>query len=116
MTRLTILAAAVGAALLSASAASAAPGVATVAQVAGPDYRVVYGDLDLSAADGAARFDRRVDRAARNACATGWRWGEIECRNAFRDEAVRNLPSTHRDDYARGRSGAFQTNASTVRR
>ncbi len=78
--------------LLSAGAASAA------------DYRVAYGDLDLGSSAGAARFDLRVGRASRAACASGARLADARCRVAFRAETMRLLPEAHREDYARARA------------
>jgi UrcA family protein len=116
MTRLAATSALVAAALLSASAASAAPLPGSFAPVGSEDYRVAYGDLDLATSLGVARFDRRVDRAARSACASSWRWGEIECRHAFRDEAVRALPGNHRQDYARARDRSLSAGSEVAAR
>ena len=86
------IAAITGALLLSAGAASA------------QDYRIVIGDLDLGSVAGAATFDARVLDAAERACRLGAPLPDAQCRARFRAEAMRQLPATRRDDYARGRS------------
>lgn len=91
MTRTLLASVAVAAAVLSAGAASAA------------DYRVAFGDLDLSTAQGAARFDLRVRSQARSACLGDTPLAQARCRTAFREEAMARLPDLHRRDYARGR-------------
>ena len=84
--------AALAAAVLSAGAASAS------------EYRVAIRDLDLGSIAGAARFDQRVERAAERACRSGAPLPEAKCVRRFRVEVMRQLPQTHRDDYARVRS------------
>ncbi|WP_298159314.1 UrcA family protein [Brevundimonas sp.] len=91
MIRIAAVTAAMAVAVLSAGAASAS------------DYRVGFGDLDLATSEGAARFDRRVGRAARAACQTGSPLLEVRCRARFRSEAMRLLPDGRREDYARAR-------------
>lgn len=95
MIRFAAATAAIAAAVLSAGAASAS------------EYRVAYGDLDLSSSEGAARFDLRVGRAARAACATGSPLVDAQCRSQFRAEATRLLPDDRREDYARARGDRF---------
>lgn len=99
MTRFAAASAALAVALLSAGAASAS------------DYRVAYGDLDLASTTGAARFDLRVGRAARAACATGARLTDARCRDAFRAETMRLLPEARREDYARARDSRIVVRA-----
>ena len=84
-------------ALVSAGAASA------------QDYRIAYGDLDLATSQGAARFDRRVSRAARGACQTGAPLADAQCTARFRAEALDGLPTAHRQDYARARGDRVST-------
>ena len=88
------------------AAASAAVAVAvfSAGAVSASDYRIAFGDLDLGSDQGAARFDRRVDRAARAACLTGSPLDAARCRTAFRAESISLLPDAHRQDYARARS------------
>ncbi|WP_428151542.1 UrcA family protein [Brevundimonas sp.] len=93
MIRFAAATAAIAVAVLSAGAATAS------------EYRVAFGDLDLASSEGAARFDLRVDRAARAACATGSPLADSRCRTAFRSETMRLLPRTQSEDYARARSG-----------
>lgn len=116
MTRFAAASAVFAAALAAASAASAAPAMDSFAPPGAEDYRVVYGDLDLATPEGVARFDRRVNRAARSACASSWRWGEIECRQDFRAEAVLALPGFHRRDYARARDRGLSARRDVVER
>lgn len=92
MNRLAAASAALAAAVLSAGAASAS------------DYRIAFGDLDLGSAHGAARFEQRVDRFARAACETGAPLPDAQCVRRFRVEAMRQLPESLRQDYARARS------------
>lgn len=91
MTRL-IFASATFAAVLLAGAASAA------------EWRVPVGDLDLSTPRGASTLDRRIDRAAFDACRGGSPLQQSRCRTAFRAEAMDNLRPALRDDYARVRT------------
>jgi UrcA family protein len=79
--------------LLSAGAASA------------QDYRIPFGDLDLGSLQGAAAFDARVNDAAGRACRLGAPMPDLQCRARFRVEAMRQLPTARRDDYARARGG-----------
>ncbi len=94
MIRLAAASAALAVAVLSAGAASAA------------NYRIAIGDLNLASAEGAARFDQRVGRAARSACATGSPLVDNQCRTQFRDRAMDQLPDALLMDYARARNGA----------
>ncbi len=93
MIRFAAATAAIAVAVLSAGVASAS------------EYRVAFGDLDLASSEGAARFDLRVGRAARAACATGSPLVDARCRSEFRAEATRLLPDGRREDYARARGG-----------
>jgi UrcA family protein len=93
--------------LILAAFAVAAP---AFAQDRGPaprndDVRVRIGDLDLSSAGGAARFDERVERRARSACAGRPTIAGMQCREALTRELRDALPARQRQDYARGRSG-----------
>ena len=91
MIRLVAASAALAAAVLSAGAASA------------QDYRIAFGDLDLGSAQGAAQFDRRVDRVAQHACAGTAPRPDAQCVRRVRVEAMRLLPDASREDYARAR-------------
>lgn len=91
MIRLAAATAALAVAVLSAGAASAS------------DYRLAFRDLDLGSARDAARFDIRVDRAARAACASASPLAAARCRRDFQSEVMRLLPEAHREDYARAR-------------
>lgn len=102
MIRFAAVPAALAVAVLSASAASAS------------DYRVAFGDLDLGSPEGASRLDRRIDRAARSACATGSRVAEAQCRTAFRGEVLGLLPDARRQDYARARDSVLQARAANA--
>ncbi|WP_309628612.1 UrcA family protein [Brevundimonas sp.] len=93
MIRFVAATAAIAVAVLSAGAASAS------------EFRVAYGDLDLASSEGAARFDLRVGRAARAACATGSPLADARCQGQFRAEATRLLPDGPRAEYARARGG-----------
>ena len=55
---------------------------------------VDYGDLDLSTAEGAAELDRRIDRAAREACGlderpTGSNMSSRSSRECYREARTR---------------------------
>jgi len=69
------------------------------------DYRVRIDDLDLSSANGAARFDDRIDRQARTACAGRPTITGLQCRQTLSRELRNALPAQHREEYARARSG-----------
>ncbi|NBW10398.1 MAG: UrcA family protein, partial [Caulobacteraceae bacterium] len=69
------------------------------------DVRVRIDDLDLSSVNGAARFDERVERRARNACAGRPALAGMQCREALSRELRGALPAPQREDYARARSG-----------
>jgi UrcA family protein len=69
------------------------------------DYRVRIGDLDLSSANGAARFDERVERQARSACAGRPTLSGLQCRQSLSRELRDALPAQQREEYARGRTG-----------
>lgn len=86
--------AAVSAALLLSAGAAAAQ-----------DQRIPFGDLDLGSVDGAAAFDARVNDAANRVCRLGAPRPNAQCRARFRVEAMRQLPTVRRDDYARARGG-----------
>lgn len=68
------------------------------------DYRITFGDLDLSSVEGAAAFDARVDDAAARACRGAPAMSGVRCRARFRAEALDGLPQIRRDDYARART------------
>lgn len=91
MIRFAAASAAVAVAILSAGAASAS------------DYRIAFGDLDLGSAEGATRFDQRVERVARSVCSSGAPLPDAQCVRRLRVEAVSQLPAAHREDYARAR-------------
>ena len=79
----------------------------TAAPAAAQDaVRVPFGDLDLSTSAGAAAFDARVAREARNACLRGSRLVDSVCVRRVTREAVRQLPQSRQDDYARVRRAA----------
>lgn len=78
----------------------AAPAVAQDA------VRVPFGDLNLSTASGAAAFDARVAAEVRDACRRGPRMVESLCVRQVTREAVRQLPQSRQDDYARARRAA----------
>jgi UrcA family protein len=69
------------------------------------DHRVRIGDLDLSSANGAARFDERIERQARSACAGRPTLAGLQCRQTLERELRDALPAQQRQDYARGRTG-----------
>lgn len=68
------------------------------------DYRIQFGDLDLATPEGAARFDTRVERAARSLCGGLSPLQARSCVSRFKAEAETLLPSIRRNEYARGRS------------
>lgn len=81
----------------------AATAVLTVAGAASAhDARVRYGDLDLASPEGAAQFDRRVERAARSACSGSSGLAPNACAARFRREVHGLLPVARQDEYARG--------------
>lgn len=65
--------------------------------------QVRIGDLDLSTVAGASVLDRRIDRAARTACAGGMGLQVRRCRVAVRSALLESLPTVHRQNYARAR-------------
>lgn len=69
------------------------------------DRSIAFGDLDLASPQGAERFDRRVNRAARSECAGRSPLTTAACIARFKAEAEALLPSVRRDEYARGRAG-----------
>ena len=69
------------------------------------DVRVRIDDLDLSSANGAARFDERIERQARSACSGRPTITNLQCRQSLTRELRDALPAPQRQDYARGRSG-----------
>lgn len=80
--------------------------LASASTVAAQDeYRVAYGDLKLSSATDANAFDHRINRSARRACGGQSPLQTLGCVRRFRDEAMRQLPTLSRDDYARARNG-----------
>ncbi len=68
------------------------------------DGRVRFGDLDLATPEDAARFDRRVERAARSACGGTSALAAATCAARFRAEAQALLPAARREEYSRGRT------------
>lgn len=78
------------------------------------DYPIAYGDLDLGSVEGARRFDQRVADAARQACRLGGPLPEAQCTRRFRVEAMRQLPDSRRQDYARARSYRVVAMVATV--
>lgn len=69
------------------------------------DSRIRFGDLDLATPEGAARFDRRVDRAARSLCGGQSPLVTTACVTRFKAETQTLLPGARREEYARGRGG-----------
>lgn len=95
---------------LAAVAALTAAGTA-VAQ----DYPIAYGDLDLGSVEGARMFDQRVNAAARRACRmSGPALLDNQCRDRFRAEALRLLPESRRQDYARAHGARVMAMVTTV--
>ena len=84
-------------------ALAAVAALATAGTAVAQDYRIPYGDLNLQSGDGAAQLDRRITRAARNACNRMGPLASMQCIVRFRSEAMRGLPETSRQDYARSR-------------
>lgn len=81
--------------------------LATAAPASAQDsVRVPFGDLNLSTASGAAAFDARVASEARDACQRGPRMVDSLCVRQVTREAVRQLPQSRQDDYARARRTA----------
>ncbi|GEM_PF-1069064 len=78
------------------------------------DVRVRIDDLDLSSANGAARFDERVERRARTACAGRPTLSGMQCRETLSRELRGALPAPQREDYARARSGRVLAMVPTV--
>lgn len=75
------------------------------ASASAQDVRVPFGDLNLSTPEGAARFDQRVRRAARNHCGGRSPLAQALCVAQLKAEIHALLPAPRRDEYARGRSG-----------
>jgi UrcA family protein len=88
-----------------AALAIAAPAFAQDRAPRSTDYRVRIDDLDLSSANGAARFDQRIEREARNACAGRPTISGLQCRQTLSRELRDALSAQQRQEYARGRSG-----------
>lgn len=86
-------------ALMAATAALTIAGAASA-----QDARVRFGDLDLATPEGAARFDRRVERAARWACSGSSALAVTACAARFRADAHALLPVARQDEYARGQA------------
>jgi UrcA family protein len=86
--------------------ALAAATLLCAAPAAAQTVRVPFGDLNLSTAAGAEAFDARVAEAGREVCTTGSaRLVNTSCVKRIQREAVRELPRSDRDDYARARRG-----------
>lgn len=91
-----------------ASLAAALIVAAAAGSASAQEARIVWGDLDPSSVAGAAVFDARVSAAADRMCRTARRPGSYIndrafCRDAVRNEAVRQLSGAARVDYARSR-------------
>ena len=73
---------------------------------AGESMRIVYGDLDLATADGAATFDRRLEATAQHWCRREPRSvhtiirNRAACVDSVRAEAVEQLPRNTRRAWA----------------
>ncbi|MDQ8028329.1 MAG: UrcA family protein [Brevundimonas sp.] len=65
--------------------------------------RIPVGDLDLSTAGGVAAFDARVASEARAVCTRASRLVDTLCVRVVTREAIRQLPPSRQDDYARAR-------------
>lgn len=91
--------------LACAALAAAAPVFAQDRAPRNDDARVRIDDLNLSSANGAARFDERVERRARSACAGRPTLAGMQCRETLSRELRDALPAPQREDYARARSG-----------
>ncbi|MDP3403583.1 MAG: UrcA family protein [Brevundimonas sp.] len=92
----------------------AATVIASASAAAAQDYPVAYGDLDLGTVEGAATFDTRVRQTAGRACRGGTLIANTQCRLRFRDEALRQLPTARRDDYARARANRVLAMVPTI--
>jgi len=68
--------------------------------------RVPFGDLDLSTSTGAMTFDARVAAEARGVCQRNLRLVDSACVRRVTREAVRQLPQSRQDEYARARRAA----------
>ncbi|MBJ7446303.1 MAG: UrcA family protein [Brevundimonas sp.] len=88
-------------------AAVSSPAIAHSTVMADGRVQVRIGDLDISTVAGAAALDRRIDRAARSACAGGLGLQVHRCRAMVRNDLMDALPVARRQDYARAR-GANQ--------
>lgn len=87
------------------AATAVAMALFTAGTASAQDVRISFGDLDLASSEGAAQFDRRVNRASRRACNGGSPLATAACVARFRTEAQTLLPEVRRDEYARGRAG-----------
>ena len=85
-------------------AAVSTPALAQSPLLADGRVQVRIGDLDLSTIAGAGVLDRRIDRAARSACAGGVGLQVHRCRVAVRNDLIEALPVARRHDYARSRA------------
>jgi UrcA family protein len=86
--------------------ALAAAALLSAAPAAAQEVRVPFADLDLSSVSGVQAFDARAAAAARGVCAAGPRaLVNDNCVRRVQKEAVRALPATRQDDYARARRG-----------
>jgi|SRR5215217_1542033 len=79
--------------------------------------RVPVGDLDLSTRAGAAAFDARVASEARDVCLRGPRSiPDSVCVQRIQREALRQLPQSRQDEYARARGdGSIQAMVTPAR-
>lgn len=88
---------------LAAASALAVALLSAAGAASAQDYRVRFGDLNLASPEGAARYDRRVNRASRSACAGSDPISFAQCRARFREAALDLLPAARHADYARAR-------------
>lgn len=76
------------------------------APAAAQEVRIPFSDLNLSTGSGVETFDARVAAAARRVCTVGPRAVVNDnCVRRVQQEAVRGLPASRQDDYARARRG-----------
>jgi UrcA family protein len=94
--------------LTAALAVAALAGAASAQSYNGSAARIPYGDLNLSTASGAAAFDARIDATAETMCRNATRPASrlkdtAHCAAAVRAEAVSQLPTQARAQYAANR-------------
>jgi len=100
MIKILNITSAIGALVMAATPLLAIGGSARAAESSMLPVRILVGDLDLAQVQGAAAFDRRLDRAAMTFCLqNGVEMGRINaCRQAVRDEAVAKLTTLQQQD------------------